>query len=194
MLPILAISATKKLLLCDYFHCNHEKWLEIIIIINKNHCSQCSCIYFWSWNAFQRRICVGKLFYNDYIKNILQFFFFIQGLWFSVWRRWFSVLQAEKSSALQLLLCCWDWWLDSVIQTLFFHIAINSNSSFATNCLIRKRAPSAFAVFCGLFYFVYFVRCPKIRWILDLFSSMRCIWIREGKVHSLGFCTPFKER
>lgn len=41
----------------------------------KNHCSQCSCIYFWSWNAFQRRICVGKLFYNDYIKNILQFFY-----------------------------------------------------------------------------------------------------------------------
>lgn len=41
----------------------------------RNHCSQCSCIYFWSWNAFQKRICVGKLFYNDYIRNILQFFY-----------------------------------------------------------------------------------------------------------------------
>lgn len=55
-------------------------------------------------------------------------------------------------------------------------------------------AQRASVVFCPSFYFVYFVRRSKMRWILYLFCSGRCVQISEGKVLSLGFYSFYGER
>lgn len=77
-------------------------------------------------------------------------------------------------------------WLDSVIQTLLFHIAINSNSSFTTNCMIENGSTficefsvGHFCVFCALF-----------KNLMNSWPLLLCalhLWIGEGKVLSLGF-------
>lgn len=100
----------------------------------------------------------------------ISFSFFIQGLWFSVRHRWFFVLRAELSSAPQFLLCCWDWWLDSVIQTLLFHIAINSNSSFTTNCMIENGS----TFICGFLSIILCILCVVQKSDEFLTSSALC--------------------